>query len=152
MTDDPQNERVIELSSTVGTALILEFPTGIRYTNQAGGTSCLQPSAEGVLIPIENDYYIKGEFHSFEIDLARYFESAWGVSGAPCGIRARDADAIDEMLRQRNLIEWFYVDRKQLQSSFEAWVNVVVLGDHSFYCHGFGPYPRRGILTWENSD
>lgn len=36
MTDAPQSERVIELYSTVGTALILDFPTGVRYTNKAG--------------------------------------------------------------------------------------------------------------------
>ncbi len=152
MTDVPQSERVIELYSTVGTALILEMPTGIRYTNQAGGTSCLQPSAEGILIPFENDYDINRQFLSLEIELATYFESAWGTSGATGGINLRDADAIDDMLCQRKLIQWFHVDRKQLHSSFEAWVHVIVLGDHSFYCHGFGPYPRSGILTWANSD
>lgn len=152
MTDAPQSERVIELYSTVGTALILDFPTGIRYTNQAGCVSCLQPSAEGILIPFENDYDIDGQFLSLEIDLAEYFALAWGSSGASCGINLRDADAIDELLCKRKLIEWFHVDRKQLQSSFEAWVHVVVHGDHSFYCQGFGPYPRRGVLTWGNSD
>jgi len=152
VNDTPQSDRIIELFSTVGTALILNFPTGIGYTNQAGGTACLQPTAEGVLIPFENDYDTEGQFLSLETDLAKYFESAWGSSGASSGINAQDADAIDALLRQRNLFRWFCVDREKLKSSFEAWIRVTVHCDHSFYCRGFGPYPRNGILTWANSD
>jgi hypothetical protein len=145
-------ERLVELDSTVGTALILAYPTGVAYTNQVAGTACFHPSLEGVLIPFENDYGYDGKFVSLEIELSRYFRDTWGTSGAADGIEARDADAIDGLLRSRDFISWFHVDRERLRSSFEAWIHVTVLGDHAFYCHGFAPYPRQGILTWANSD
>lgn len=152
MSEPAKFERVVELHSTVGTSLILCFPTGIAYTNQAGGTSCLQPIAEGVLISFENDWDLEGNFLSLEIDLYNYFQQVWQGTGATSGLTIRDADSIDELLRNRQLINWFHVDRDLLQSSMEAWVHVSVLGDHPFYCHGFGPYPRNAILTWANSD
>lgn len=36
--------------------LLVEAATNVRYTNQAGGTICAQPSAEGYLVPINFDY------------------------------------------------------------------------------------------------
>jgi hypothetical protein len=144
-------ERVIDLCSTVGTALILNFPSGVKYENQVGGAACLQRVAEGVLIPFENDYGTDGKFISLEMDLAAYFEEAWGASGATSGIEIKDADAIEDMLRRWNLNNWFCVDRTQLLSSVESWIHVTVLKDAS-YCRGFGPYPQPGILTWSNSD
>lgn len=152
MTNDPVFERIVELSSTVGTALILDYPTGIGYTNQVGGTACLQPTSEGVLIPFENDYDTDRTFMSLEIELNEHFQTAWGGSGATSGINADDADAVDGLLRARTLIDWFRVDRDRLRDSCESWIHVTVISDHAFYCHGFGPYPRAGILTWANSD
>ena len=145
-------ERVVELYSTVGTALIIEHTTGISYTNQTGGTACLQPSAEGVLVPFENDYGLDHKFMSLEIDLSKYFASTCGTSGTTTGITDSDADTIDKMLQHRNLIDWFSVNRERLEDSHESWIHVMVKSDHAFYCHGFGPYPRSGILTWANSD
>lgn len=152
MSTEEKSERLVELDSTVGTALILAYPTGIMYTNQVAGTACFHPKAEGVLIPFENDYGLDGKFFSLEIELARYFRDTWGTSGAPDGITTADADAIDALLRSRGFIDWFHVDRERQDSSYEAWIHVTVLSDHAFYCLGFGPYPRRGILTWANSD
>ena len=137
---------------TVGTSLILNHPTGIGYSNQAGGTSCLQPITEGVLVPFDNDYDSDHRFLSLELALDAHFQSAWGGTGATSGLKESDADAIDDLLRTRTLINWIMVDRERLNDSFEAWVHVVVLADHAFYCHGFGPYPKHGILTWANSD
>ncbi|MDB4732957.1 DUF6210 family protein [Planctomicrobium sp.] len=143
---------IVELYSTVGTALILDYPSGIEYTNQAGGIACHQPVVQGVLIPFENDYDLHGRFVSLEVDLATYFKSTYGGCGATEEISVGDADEIDGLLRQRKLIEWFHVDRNKLHLSFESWIFVTVLLDHPFYCQGFGPYPRVGVLTWANSD
>jgi hypothetical protein len=145
-------DRVVELYSTVGTALIIESSTGISYTNQTGGTSCLQPYVEGVLVPFENDHDLDYRFISLEIDLHKYFHWKWGTTGATSGISEEDADALDQMLKDRKIIDWFAVNRDQLKNSHEAWIHVTVKSDHVFYCHGFGPYPRPGILTWANSD
>ena len=152
MKQDSGEARIVELYDTVGTSLIIRYPTGIEYTNQAGGTSCLQPSTEGVLVPFGNDYGIDGKFISVELELAAYFESRYHGTGSTNGISDRDADAIDQMLKQFQLNTWITIDRDRLQSSFEAWINVSVLSDHGFYCRGFGPYPRSGVLTWANSD
>ena len=145
-------ERIVELSTTIGTSLILNYPTGIGYTNQAGGTACLQPTAEGVLVPFDNDCDVERRFMSLELDLDQYFQTAWEGTNATLGIKDSDANAIDALLQSRKLTDWIRVDRERLRESFEAWIHVTVLADHPFYCHGFGPYPRHGILTWANSD
>ncbi len=152
MSSESDEKRIVELYDTVGTSLILRYPTGITYTNQAGGTSCLQPSTDGVLIPFGNDYGEDGKFISLELELAKYFDSEYGGTGATNGITHADADTIERVLEQHQLNTWIAVDRDMLQSSFEAWINVLVLSDHACYCRGFDPYPRSGVLTWANSD
>ncbi|AZZ92678.1 hypothetical protein EUZ85_18880 [Hahella sp. KA22] len=44
----------ITLYDSVGTAIIIGCKSGVIYSNQTGGTACLQPEYEGVLIPIAN--------------------------------------------------------------------------------------------------
>jgi hypothetical protein len=46
----------IELWESVGLGLIVEMPSGVLYSNQTGGFSCLHPSTEGVFLPIRNDH------------------------------------------------------------------------------------------------
>ncbi len=33
--------------------LVVEYPSGVRYSNQVGGVVCALPTLEGVLVPIE---------------------------------------------------------------------------------------------------
>ena len=64
----------VHLYEHVGTGVIIEHPTGVTYSNQAGGTSCLQPSLEGAFVPIRNDVLLKdSRFVSPETDLLKYF-------------------------------------------------------------------------------
>ena len=46
---------VIQLRDLEGLALVVEYPSGVLYTNQAGGVFCNQPIVEGVLAPLGNE-------------------------------------------------------------------------------------------------
>ena len=46
----------IELWESVGLGLIVEMPSGVLYSNQTGGFSCLHPAIEGVFLPLRNDH------------------------------------------------------------------------------------------------
>ncbi len=147
----------VRLYDLAGTGVIIEHPTGIIYSNQAGGYSCLQPFLEGAFVPIRNDVSLEGEFISPERDLREYFIGPkHGGCGAPHGLDLEDADFIDRALTKARLDSWLKVDRQRLKESCEAWVFLTVLGDEdlggSSICKGFGPYPKRGVLTWTNSD
>lgn len=48
--------------------VVIEAPTGVIYTTQAGGTACGQPEAEGYLVPL---YYFDWE------ELFRIFQDQW---------------------------------------------------------------------------
>jgi hypothetical protein len=147
MHSPPEPRCEVELYQTCGTGLIIEYPSGVVYTNQAGGTSCFQPEVEGVYIPFGNGCDENRQFLSMEIDLDRHWPTPYGA-----GITVEDADALDRILKEWQVLGWFEVDREQLSRSLEAWVHVNVKRDHGVYCSGFGPYPRKGILTWANSD
>lgn len=149
----------IRLYDAVGTGLILTCPSGVLVSNQTGGTSCQQPEIEGVYIPLRNDYGLKDlRFSSPELELAAYFVGPkHRGAGATSGLDSQDADFIDEVLSRSGLDGAISVDRKQIDSSHEAWVHVVIKTDESAdedlaMFAGFGPYPRHGILTWSNSD
>lgn len=149
----------IRLYDTVGTGVILQFPSGVMVSNQTGGTYCLQPEVEGVYVPLRNDYLLEGlRFESPELELTKYFcGPKHGGAGAIGGLDSEDADFIDEILRRHNLAVAISVDRKRLDQSHEAWVHVVIKASESddedlAQFASFDPYPRRGILTWANSD
>ena len=41
---------LVVLYDSMGLGLIIEFSSGVEYTNQAGGYSCMQPRQEGIYI------------------------------------------------------------------------------------------------------
>ena len=51
---------LIRLYDMVGTSLIVPAKTGVIYSNQTGGTACLQPQQEGFVIPFCNDISLPG--------------------------------------------------------------------------------------------
>ncbi len=148
----------ISLIGHAGTGVIIEHPTGVIYSNQAGGTACLHPEIEGTFVPFGNDVLIEQgrRLLSPQDDLESYFEGPkHRGTGATNGLDAEDADFIDGVLQRAHVRQWIEVDRDRLKESCEAWVFVTVLGDESSpfpICSGFGPYPKRGVLTWVNSD
>lgn len=147
----------IKLFEHVGLGLIIEYPSGVAYSNQTGGTCCLAPSLEGVFVPLRNDCAKPSqELLSPEHALVAYFDGPkWQGTGAPLGIDADDADFIDQVLAEHRLSHCIIVDRARLRDSHEAWVHVTVTDEESSLAplfSGFGPYPRPGVLTWTNTD
>ena len=74
------------------------------------------------------------------------------------------------MLAKWQLSDSLFIDEARLSDSHEAWVYVIVHRDEGpqqfekvvvhgpggqdnlRLFHGFGPYPRAGVLTWGNTD
>ncbi len=147
------NKPCITLLESAGTGVIIEYPTGVVYANQVGGTLCRLPTLEGAFAPFRNYVLTPSqEFASPENHLLDYFKGPkYRGTGAIGGIDDEDGDYIDDVLAKAGVDGWIRVDRKRLNESCEAWVFVQVLADINV-CSGFGPYPRRGVLTWCNSD
>ena len=149
----------LKLYDAVGTGIILCCDSGVYYTNQTGGTFCLQPEVEGVYLPLRNDYRIPElTFESPELDLSAYFcGPKYRGTGAIYGLDEEDANFIDGILDKVRLSPSVRVDRRRLKDSHEAWVYVTILGNEasepdSALFANFAPYPRQGVLTWANSD
>ena len=150
---------VIKLYDSVGTGLIINYKSGIIFSNQTGGSTCNHPRTEGVFIPLRNDYEEPTKiFISPELELTKYFEGAkHGGSGATLGIDEEDANFIESVLKTVGLSSIICVNRAQLKDSHEAWIHVLISGDESNHTElsafsNFHPYPRTGVLTWSNSD
>ncbi len=143
---------IVRLYDHAGTALVVPHPSGIVYSNQAGGQACLQPQVEGFLVPIANDVGLAPlyGFRSPENDLLRYFKKLqW--CGAP--LTVRDAEEIEAIMHSLPLWAGLRVDRDRLSESIEAWVFVTITdcGTNPILVDGIA-YPVRAILTWTNSD
>jgi hypothetical protein len=139
----------IRLWDGAGLGVIISSPTGVLYSNQTGGFSCLHPELEGAYIPLNTD---AGE------KLYTYFEGPkHRGTGATDGLDAEDAAFIEMLLAERHLSAFIALDRSRLKESHEAWVWALVTGDggdgvQTALFAGFGPYPRVAVLTWENTD
>ena len=113
-------------------AVLLLAENGVVYSNQAGGTACMQPKERGTLIPISNDP-----------PLDNFYKGAppFKLTGA-CqdlvGLDSGAAEALDKILSEA-IEHKIQVDRSRLQESMEAWVYVLFNG-------------QKGLLTWPNSD
>ena len=143
----------IELDDTVGLGLIISYESGVVYSNQTGGTACLQPEYKGVFISLRNDCAIENNsLLSPEIDLCQYFEgSAHAGVGATDGIDLKDIEYIESVLKKYNLDSFVSIDRDRTSKSHEAWIYVLITSDSDVFS-GFGPFPREAVLTWANSD
>ena len=143
---------LIELWEGVGLGVIIEYESGVLYSNQTGGTACRHPRAEGVFVPIRNDVALDGALIGPEAALQDYFaDGKYERTGAVGGIDSDDVKFIDTLLDKWRLSDVLSVDVSRLSESEEAWVPVLIAKDEGIFS-GFGPYPRRGILTWTNSD
>lgn len=145
------------LWENVGLGLIVDWPSGVVFSNQTGGTSCLQPEFEGVFVPLRNDCELPGDrLLSPESELVAYFEGPkHRGAGAIRGLDKSDAEFIGSVLAKWRLDDFIAVDSSRLAESHEAWVHVVVRGNEpgaDLPLFDFAPYPRRGVLTWSNSD
>lgn len=137
----------IHLWDAVGLGLILDYPSGIHYSNQAGGHACLQPTLEGIYVPLRNDILEHSTLMSPATDLWQYFTGPPLLGMGALGLNQRDADHIDAIFTRYRLETLLTVDRLRLSESYEAWVWVTVQDNEGpiGLIHGGGPYPRRGV-------
>lgn len=134
---EAQSKRVISLLDFDGVGIIVKSPSGVFYTNQAGGYACEQPEEEGVFFPLP----VKPEKAEL-LALTQHVGGTWGH------ITESEADLIEKILRQ-NGHEKLSVNRHKIDQSFEAWVHIrVEAGAEGLL--GFGDCD--GVLTWPNSD
>jgi len=150
---------IVQLWEAVGLGLIIEYPSGIAYSNQTGGTSCSHPKVEGLLVPLRNDTeYETRRLLSPENELYDYFKGPkYCGTGAIGGLDVEDVSFIESVLEKYRLSSCISIDRSRLADSHEAWVYVNVereerSEDHLKIFAGLGPYPRSGVLTWTNTD
>ncbi|WP_316806523.1 DUF6210 family protein [Pedobacter agri] len=152
VTEQPMRPK-IELWDTVGLGLIIEYPSGIFFSNQTGGTSCQHPSIEGIYVPLHNDYSeTDKQFISPENDLMKHFVGQkYMGSGATKGIDEEDTTIITEILSIYSLNEFISIDtnKSKMEKSHEAWIHVKI--NNLYLLEGF-PKELKGILTWSNSD
>jgi Family of unknown function (DUF6210) len=156
---------IIRLWNAVGLFLIIEYSSGIVYSNQTGGTLCSHPELEGVVVPLRNDIDETGRLLSPENELYKYFEGPkYCGTGATDGLDLEDVSFIESVLEKYRLSSFISIDRSRLADSHEAWVYVKVEREEPYEdilkrwedtlkgFSGFGPYPRSGVLTWSNTD
>jgi hypothetical protein len=158
MKHEPKNQKkgpIIRLWDHAGTALIVVWPSGVRYSNQTMGTACLHPEQEGVLIPFGNDGNPIERLYPMEKKLYDYFTGPpYRGSGAMRGISEADADKLDRFFQGDLTFSILSVDRTRLHDSHEAWLYVLVQKRESPapLFSGLGTFPLRAVLTWNNSD
>lgn len=138
----------MSLYEFVGTGLIIKVRTGIIWTTQAGGTSCLQPECEGLFVPFGNDVRVDGTLVSLESTLFELFRD-----------RGDWVRPFERALEQYAAEHWrpfagIELDRTRLTDSVEAWVHVVYRPTPEFPAlfEGVGEPPFAAVLTWTNSD
>jgi hypothetical protein len=167
---------LIKLWGASGIGVIIQFPSGVLYSNQVGSYACLQPEVEGVYVPLVSEVLDQEKI------LRDHFMGPKWSGCCSNEIDNEDADVIDEILKQSFFTSFIKVDRSQLRSSCEAWVYVNIAtqpeeclidwrsaegvgttasgktlhdSDYdlpviSYPFYGFGQC--SGILTWSNSD
>jgi hypothetical protein len=123
-----------DVTHTLG--LILLCPSGVIWTNQAGGTACRHPQAEGVYLPLWSPVEFPhicsyGYAVDSEGDVAAEVQAAIAAAGWPLA-----------------------VDRSRADEAMEAWWPVTVNADagadeYDVMCQFRG---WRAILVTENCD
>jgi len=142
----------VSLYGHAGTGVIIEWPSGIFYSNQTCGHVCRQSELQGVFVPVGNDIDPEGRLLGPQDALYKYFAGpAHGGWGAELGLDEADAQVIEAALQENNyLLRIVTVDRSRLRDSHEAWVHVLIEepdSPHPMFT-GMGPFPLRGVLTW----
>ena len=132
-----------------GFGLIIKEESGVIYTNQAGGTLCLQPKEEGFLVPIEDSCNIIAELDIFFRDNSHLKNNLELI------------DRLNQILSKcPDKINWvsptFFleIDKDNFANSSEAWlhVNIISQEKHLDLILFKGFKSKKGILTWNNSD
>lgn len=123
--------------------LIVEWPSGVVFSNQVGGVGCIHPSLEGILVPLPGAYDLDND------PLCEYREFEPGPDN-----RAEERDQ-----RVKEWLVWAELDvpfvPRTDEPLYEAWIPVRVREEGLGY-----PYEEligafrgaRAIITYLNSD
>lgn len=132
--------------SDVTGGLIIKAPTGIAYSQQAGGYGCYQPFEEGAFVPLTLDAAMTDALEA--IFIGKY--GGWCTSG----IDEADADTLDGLLQAHHFP--LVVDRSRLKESKEAWIHGTLTRVDETSDDRFHPLVEfsgaAAIFTFENSD
>jgi hypothetical protein len=136
----------LDLWEAVGLWLIIEWPSGVAYTNQVGGRSCAQLTQEGLLVPLSSQIPDLREKALYE-----HFTGPKWRGNCYNGIDDETAQFIEGLFVESDF-KGIEVDRARLHQSMEAWIFVRVNSPFLGVIFGFPEEGLRGVLTWENSD
>lgn len=125
----------VELHHCIQLGLIIFDDNGIVYCNQTGGKACHFPERKGFYVPLGLQA---------GLDLKKDWTNNFGE------LRPKDILIIGSILRKYRMTSSIYIDTEMLHISEEAWVFVNIRNGSNYFTD-FGPYPRKGILTWQNS-
>ncbi len=131
------------LYDMVGVGVVVALPTGVVYSNQTGGTACLQPELEGAFLPV-NTQHPEGDPEGLEARLAAVFVGVGHFDD-------QMANRVDQVLSRFQETEGLRVDRSRGRNSHEAWIHVTIRQTPSGSAQGMTG-PLSGVLTWPNSD
>lgn len=124
----------VELWNVDSPGVIVEIPTGVRWSNQTGGTACNHPEVEGVFVPMA----------SVQPDPDPFIDE-WG--------RPYDRDAVAAWLLAADLDDVFE-PREEADEMAEAWIPVRVRAfipdGRAIQLQTF--WGKNAIITYPNSD
>lgn len=134
---------IIDVDNVTGEypSLIVEWPTGIKYTAQTGGIGCDHPVCEGFVMGLPQ------LFEKFD-DCSYGCHHLWEMEDA----RIKLADDLDIFFKD-NHYDYLQIDRSRLKDLTEGWWPVIIsreLGDH--FMNGTHPGPFKGFIHTGNCD
>lgn len=121
-------------------ALIVNHPSGVVYTNQAGGVCCTHPELEGVLIPLVRPSWNATR----ETSMRDRWSSANDVKYV--------SEEVEDFLRSNDWDDLFEPGLNVLLGKHfgEAWVPVRIKPNDDPALRAFAG--MEGVLTYANSD
>ncbi len=119
--------------------MIVPHDSGVKWTNQVGGTACRHPIVEGMYVPLPREWLVENSI-----------ENEWGCGpGEGLGEYNR---AVAERFLEKNpeLRKRFKFDKNFMESAGEAWVPVIVDAPEDEILKAF--HGNSAVITYENSD
>lgn len=136
----------LQMMNTI--AMIIPYPSGVFYSNRAGGQACLYPSIESIVMPVSLENTDIGSRCALTDDICSIDVGGWGYGT----ITTELADAYDAVFLKYGETKNFRVDRTKLDHSAEAWL-YITFHDLDTYILNLNtplPFGKKGILTWPN--
>jgi uncharacterized protein DUF6210 len=117
--------------------LVIEAPTGVRFSFQVGGSAHWRKSVQGLIYPVAATGFGKADklgerLHSIAFELV--------------ALSDQEADEIDALFKGDTAID-LKVDRGKMSESCDGWVPMRVVRASDWRMQGFD-LPLGCVLTW----